>query len=56
MVVTQAERWFPTPEGKACNEGYSEGQKCWDLPSDISKTGNLLPPTPNKVEVLAKWG
>ena len=31
------------------------GQKCWDLSSDITKTSNASPPTPNKVEFRAKW-
>ena len=28
---------------------------CWDLPSDITKTSNPSPLTPNKVEFGAKW-
>ena len=35
---------------------YSGGQKCWDLSSDITKTSDSSPPTPNKVEFGAKWG
>ena len=31
------------------------GQKCWDLSSDITKTSDPSPPTPNKVEFGAKW-
>ena len=34
---------------------YSGGQKCWDLSSDITKTSDSSPPTPNKVEFGAKW-
>ena len=34
---------------------YNGGQKCWDLSSDITKTGDPSPPTPNKVEFEAKW-
>ena len=34
---------------------YNGGQKCWDLPSDITKTSDPSPPTPNKVEFGAKW-
>ena len=35
---------------------YNGGQKCWDLSSDITKTSDSSPPTPNKVEFGAKWG
>ena len=35
--------------------GYNGGQKCWDLSSDITKTSDPSPPTPNKVEFGAKW-
>ena len=35
---------------------YNGGQKCWDLSSDITKTSDPSPPTPNKVEFGAKWG
>ena len=31
------------------------GQKCWDLSTDITKTSDPSPPTPNKVEFGAKW-
>ena len=31
------------------------GQKCWDLSSDITKTSDPSPPTPNKVGFGAKW-
>ena len=31
------------------------GQKCWDLSSDISKTRDPFPTTPNKVEFWTKW-
>ena len=34
---------------------YNGGQKCWDLFSDITKTSDPYPPTPNKVEFGAKW-
>ena len=34
---------------------YNGGQKCWDLSSDISKTSDPSPPTPNKVEFRARW-
>ena len=34
---------------------YNGGQKCWDLSSDITKTSDPSPPTPNKVEFRAKW-
>ena len=34
---------------------YNGGQKCWDLSSDITKTSDLSPLTPNKVEFGAKW-
>ena len=34
---------------------YNGGQKCWDLFSDITKTNDPYPPTPNKVEFGAKW-
>ena len=34
---------------------YNGGQKCWDLSSDITKTSDPSPPTPNKVEFGAKW-
>ena len=34
---------------------YNAGQKCWDPSSDITKTSDPSPPTPNKVEVGAKW-
>ena len=34
---------------------YNGGQKCWDLSSDIIKTSDPSPPTPNKVELGAKW-
>ena len=37
------------------NHIFSGGQKCWDLSSDISKTNDPSPPTPNKVEFGAKW-
>ena len=35
--------------------GYNGGQKCWDLSSDITKTSDPSPSTPNKVEFGAKW-
>ena len=35
---------------------YNGGQKCWDLSSDIPKTSDPSPPTPNKVEFGAKMG
>ena len=35
--------------------GYNGGQKCWDVSSDITKTSDSSPPTPNKVEFGAKW-
>ena len=31
------------------------GHKCWDLSSDISKTNDPSPPTPNKVEFWTPW-
>ena len=34
---------------------YIGGQKCWDLSSDIAKTGEPSPPTPIKVQFWAKW-
>ena len=34
---------------------YNGGQKCWDLSSDITKTSDPSPPTPNKVEFGAKF-
>ena len=34
---------------------YNGGQKCWDISSDITKTSDPSPPTPNKVEFGAKW-
>ena len=34
---------------------YNGGQKCWDLSSDITKTNDPSPPTPNKVGFGAKW-
>ena len=34
---------------------YNGSQKCWDLSSDISKTSDPSPPTPNKVGSGAKW-
>ena len=34
---------------------YNGHQKCWDLSSDITKTSDPSPPTPNKVEFGAKW-
>ena len=34
---------------------YNGGQQCWDLSSDITKTSDPSPPTPNKVEFWAKW-
>ena len=34
---------------------YNAGQKCWDPSSDITKTSDPSPPTPNKVEFGAKW-
>ena len=34
---------------------YNGGQKCWDLSSDITKTSDPSPSTPNKVEFGAKW-
>ena len=34
---------------------HKEGQKCWDLSSDISKTSETSPPTPNKVEFCTTW-
>ena len=34
---------------------FNGGQKCWDLSSDITKTSDPSPPTPNKVEFGAKW-
>ena len=34
---------------------YNGRQKCWDLSSDITKTSDPSPPTPNKVEFGAKW-
>ena len=34
---------------------YNGRQKSWDLSSDITKTSNPSPPTPNKVELGAKW-
>ena len=37
------------------NLSYNGGQKCWDLSSDITKTGDPSPPTSNKVEFGAKW-
>ena len=37
------------------NMNYNGGQKCWDLSSDITKTSDPSPPTPNKVEFGAKW-
>ena len=38
-----------------CRVCYNGGQKCWDLSSDITKTSDPSPPTPNKVEFGAKW-
>ena len=35
---------------------YSGGQKCWDLFSDISKSSDLSPFTPNKVEFFQMGG
>ena len=35
--------------------GYNGGQKCWNLSSDITKTSDPSPSTPNKVEFGAKW-
>ena len=35
---------------------YSGGQKCWDLFSDISKSSDLSPSTPNKVEFFQMGG
>ena len=40
-----------TSSTQICNGG----QKCWDLSSDITKTSDPSPPTPNKVEFGAKW-
>ena len=37
------------------NMNFNGGQKCWDLSSDITKTSDPSPPTPNKVEFGAKW-
>ena len=34
---------------------HNGGQKCWGLSSDITKTSDPSPPTPNKVEFGAKW-
>ena len=34
---------------------YNAGQKCWDPSSDITKTSDPSPSTPNKVEFGAKW-
>ena len=34
---------------------YNGGQKCRDLSSDITKTSDPSPPTPNKVGFGAKW-
>ena len=34
---------------------YNGGQKCWDLSSDITKTNDPSPPTPNNVGFGAKW-
>ena len=34
---------------------YNGGQKCWDLCSDITKTSDPSPPTPNKVEFGSEW-
>ena len=34
---------------------YNRGQKCWDLPNDISKTGDLPTLNPNNFEFWAKW-
>ena len=34
---------------------YNGGQKCWDLSSDITKTSDPSPPTPNKVGFGANW-
>ena len=42
-----------TEESGHCR--YNGGQKCWDLSSDITKTSDPSPPTPNKVEFGAKW-
>ena len=32
-----------------------EGQQCWDLFSDITKTSYPSPPAPNQVEFWAPW-
>ena len=39
-----------------CYLTHNGGQKCWDLSSDISKTSDPSPATPNKVEFWAKLG
>ena len=44
--------WVDKMESRIHNNG---GQKCWDLSSDITKTSDPSPPTPNKVEFGAKW-
>ena len=40
---------------KIVSISYNGGQKYWDLSSDITKTSDPSPPTPNKVEFGAKW-
>ena len=34
---------------------YNGGQKCWDLSSDVTKSSDPSPPTPNKVGFGANW-
>ena len=47
--------WAPKLDRKCEIKDYNGGQKCWDLSSDITKTSDPSPPTPNKVEFGAKW-
>ena len=45
--------WVAEKMSLSLNRGYSGGQKCCHLFSDISKTSDLFPPTPNKDEFWA---
>ena len=50
-----AEEWQQFVKFMKYGITYNGGQKCWDLSSDITKTCDPSPPTPNKVEFAAKW-
>ena len=45
--------WVAEKMSLSFSRGYSGGQKCCHLFSGISKTSDLFPPTPNKVEFWA---